>query len=419
MKKLTLFQLLYGLFNYCSSQTVYPNVCMDISTDLNRIVRNIFLEGFIEFKKDIAKIRAAQNRKWSDDFKETKNTINKLDEDQQRTKNSVTELRRELSNHISRTESLVHGNRAIFLEKMTNLSNAIDDRDQRFKLMDTEVISLQDKCTDQKDNITELRDTLKMLLREQEWMVSNVSELQGKMQEMRDAISVIHQQSSVQLNHTEDSLRRFFVESFQNITNEYSGNLQNISKQNVTSLFEVVFKQADAAVALKEEIGKYAWMMERLQVEIGELKQNITLNKGTPSSPVTCPIGWSMFETSCYMAVNQQLSWNNASMKCLMSGSKLVEIETKAENDFLTTSLQNFKTGEGYWTGGKDDVTEGLWVWVSSGATFGFLDWNQGEPNDHGGLEDCLELYKIRGRKKHWNDNSCEKSFNFICEKDL
>lgn len=106
-------------------------------------------------------------------------------------------------------------------------------------------------------------------------------------------------------------------------------------------------------------------------------------------------------------------------MKCLMSGSKLVEIETKAENDFLTTSLQNFKTGEGYWTGGKDDVTEGLWVWISSGATFGFLDWNQGEPNDHGGLEDCLELNKIRGRNKYWNDNSCEKSFNFICEKDL
>uniref|UniRef100_K1QR35 C-type lectin domain family 10 member A n=1 Tax=Magallana gigas TaxID=29159 RepID=K1QR35_MAGGI len=303
---------------------------------------------------------------------------------------------------------------------MTNLSNAIDDREERFKLMDTEVISLQDKYTDQKDNITDLGDTLKILLREQEWMVYNISELQGKMQEMRDAISVIHQQSSVQLNHTEDSLRRFFVESFQNITNEYSENLQNISKQNVTSsLFEVVFKQANAAVALKEEIRKYALMMERLQVEIGELKQNITLNKGTPSSPVTCPIGWSMFETSCYMAFNQQLSWNDASMKCLMSGSKLVEIETKAENDFLTTTLPNFKAGEAYWTGGKDDVTEGLWVWISSGVTFGFLNWNQGEPNDAGGIEDCLQLYKRRGRKTYWNDNYCERSFNFICEQTL
>uniref|UniRef100_A0A8W8KAE7 C-type lectin domain-containing protein n=1 Tax=Magallana gigas TaxID=29159 RepID=A0A8W8KAE7_MAGGI len=388
MKKLILFQFLCGLLNYGSAQTVYsaPNVCMDIPADLNRLVRNLFLEGFIAFKRDIAKTTAAQN------------TMNALDEDQQRTINSVTELRRQVSNH-----------RAIFLEKMTNLSNAIDDRDQRFKLMDTEVISLQDKYTDQKDNITDLGDTLKILLREQEWMVSNVSELHGKMQEMRDATLVIHQQVSEQLNHTEDSLRRFFIESFQNITNEYFENLQNISKQNVTSsLFEVVFKQANAAVALKEEIRKYALMMERLQVEIS-----------TPSSPVTCPVGWSMFETSCYMAFNQQLSWNDASMKCLMSGSKLVEIETKAENDFLTTTLPNFKAGEAYWTGGKDDVTEGLWVWISSGATFGFLNWNQGEPNDAGGIEDCLQLYKRRGRKTYWNDNYCERSFNFICEQTL
>lgn len=176
--------------------------------------------------------------------------MNALDEDQQRTINSVTELRRELSNHVSRTESLVHGNRAMFLEKMTNLSNAIDDRDQRFKRMDSEVISLQDKYTDQKDNITDMGDTLKILIREQEWMVSNVSGLCGKMQEMRDATSVIHRQVSEQLNHTDDNLKRFFVESLQNVTKEYSKNLQNM-KQNVTSLFEVVFKQADAAVSLK------------------------------------------------------------------------------------------------------------------------------------------------------------------------
>nr|XP_034337590.1 CD209 antigen-like protein B isoform X2 [Crassostrea gigas] len=385
MKKLILFQFLYGLFNYCSAQTVYPNVCMDIPTDLNRIVRNIFLEGFIEFKKDIAKITAAQNWKWSDDFKETKNTMNALDEDQQRTINSVTELRRELSNHVSRTESLVHGNRAMFLEKMTNLSNAIDDREQQFKLMDTEVISLQDKYTDQKDNITDLGDTLKILLSEQEWMVSNVSELHGKMQEMRDATSVIHRQVSEQLNHTDDNLKRFFVESLQNVTKEYSENLQNM-KQNVTSLFEVVFKQADAAVSLKD----------------------------TPSTRVTCPAGWSMFGTSCYTIFHQQLSWMNASMKCLTYGSKLVEIETKAENDFLKSSL--IKDEGNYWTGGKDDVTEGQWVWVSSGTTFDFLDWNTGEPNDVGG-EDCMEISKHRNRKKSWNDKSCKSSLNLICEK--
>lgn len=63
MKKLILFQFLCGLFNYGSAQTVYsaPNVCMNIPIDLNRLVRNLFLEGFIAFKRDIAKTTAAQN----------------------------------------------------------------------------------------------------------------------------------------------------------------------------------------------------------------------------------------------------------------------------------------------------------------------------------------------------------------------
>lgn len=313
MKKFLFFLFVYGLSNYCSAQSVYqaPKECMELPTDLVTLIRGVFLEGFIEVKKDIAKITAAQNRK--------------LD-------------------------------------------------------------SLRGKYFDQKDNITDLRLTLETLLGGQEWMLSNISELYTKMHGVRH---VIRQQVSKQLNDTAEILGRLFEESLRNVTSEYS----------------------------EEEIGKYALTMERLQVEINELKENISLSKDTPSSPVTCHVGWAMFGTSCYMAVHQQLSWINASMKCLTSGSKLVEIETKAENDFLKSSLV---ANEGnYWTGGKDDVTEGRWVWVSSGATFDFLDWNTGEPNNVGEGEDCLEFFKQTNHENSWNDNSCEKSFDFICEKVL
>lgn len=343
MKKFLFFLFVYGLSNYCSAQSVYqaPKECMELPTDLVTLIRGVFLEGFIEVKKDIAKITAAQNLK--------------LD-------------------------------------------------------------SLRGKYFDQKDNITDLRLTLETLLGGQEWMLSNISELYTKMRGVRHVTSVIRQQVSKQHNDTAETLGRLFEESLRNVTNEYSEGLRNI-KQNVTRFFELVFNQTEAAFTLNEEIGKYALTMERLQVEINELKENISLSKDTPSSPVTCHVGWAMFGTSCYMAVHQQLSWINASMKCLTSGSKLVEIETKAENDFLKSSLV---ANEGnYWTGGKDDVTEGRWVWVSSGATFDFLDWNTGEPNNVGEGEDCLEFFKQTNHENSWNDNSCEKSFNFICEKVL
>lgn len=43
--------------------------------------------------------------------------------------------------------------------------------------------------------------------------------------------------------------------------------------------------------------------------------------------------------------ISKSIFYRHFQMKCLMSGSKLVEIETKAENDFLTTTLPNFKAG--------------------------------------------------------------------------
>ena len=45
-----------------------------------------------------------------------------------------------------------------------------------------------------------------------------------------------------------------------------------------------------------------------------------------------------------------------------------------------------------------------------------FDDWKQGEPNDKGGYEDCLE-FDTQTTKK-WNDKICNATYAFICEKN-
>ena len=45
-----------------------------------------------------------------------------------------------------------------------------------------------------------------------------------------------------------------------------------------------------------------------------------------------------------------------------------------------------------------------------------FNDWGDEEPNDQNGAEDCLEF--TTRRQNEWNDNACNTTFTFICEKN-
>lgn len=60
---------------------------------------------------------------------------------------------------------------------------------------------------------------------------------------------------------------------------------------------------------------------------------------------------------------------------------------------------------------------EGTWIWSFSEIPLTFQNWDQGEPNNDNGNEDCLEILGTKyGR---WNDNVCSNSIESVCEKDL
>ena len=41
------------------------------------------------------------------------------------------------------------------------------------------------------------------------------------------------------------------------------------------------------------------------------------------------------FEQSCYVLVNDQLTWSDAGNRCLQYGGRLASIESEAENDVI------------------------------------------------------------------------------------
>lgn len=55
----------------------------------------------------------------------------------------------------------------------------------------------------------------------------------------------------------------------------------------------------------------------------------------------------------------------------------------------------------------------GNWEWNQAHCTSSFTNWQEGEPNDYCGVEDCAVAYSERGE---WNDLSCTQTAFCACE---
>lgn len=97
--------------------------------------------------------------------------------------------------------------------------------------------------------------------------------------------------------------------------------------------------------------------------------------------------------------------WTNAKSNCAAMGGHLVTITTSGENSFI------FNIWPSGWIGLTDEVTEGVWRWVT-GETYSYTSWNPGEPNNSGN-EDYGQF--VGGGR--WNDLP-NTSLPFVIEFD-
>lgn len=101
-----------------------------------------------------------------------------------------------------------------------------------------------------------------------------------------------------------------------------------------------------------------------------------------------------------YKIVKEKLAWNDAASCAIAMGGKLIEIESKAENDTLIARLAMAGVLPGYtvpsdgggatyvWIGATDKWGEGVWIWDGNNDGLGTNFWNgqgiegdgQGEP---------------------------------------
>ncbi|XP_039455853.1 CD209 antigen-like protein E isoform X2 [Oreochromis aureus] len=124
----------------------------------------------------------------------------------------------------------------------------------------------------------------------------------------------------------------------------------------------------------------------------------------------TCPAGWSEFSSSCYLLSERSDSWHSARKHCTDQGADLVVIDSPEEQNFIASFTQR-KT----WIGLSDIEQEGTWKWVD-GTPLTLQYWASHQPDNKSPAENCGH---IRYQGTSWNDQSCEDSFQWVCEKVL
>ncbi|XP_065681617.1 mast/stem cell growth factor receptor Kit isoform X2 [Hydra vulgaris] len=121
-----------------------------------------------------------------------------------------------------------------------------------------------------------------------------------------------------------------------------------------------------------------------------------------------CPIGWYDYKNHCYFFSSApKKTWKNAVLSCQKYEGKLLNIEDENENLFILDFLKNGDANH-LWIGLKALPRKYVW---SDNTPLLFLNWSNNEPNNNGGIENCVEI-----STDGWNDNDCNNSFDFICK---
>ena len=88
----------------------------------------------------------------------------------------------------------------------------------------------------------------------------------------------------------------------------------------------------------------------------------------------------------------------------------LVSIHSEEEHQFVVGLDGGFP-----WLGGRRDPGKGNnFVW-SDGTPWDYSNWDQGQPDDYNGNEDCAHLWEHNGIT--WNDRPCSHVRTFVCKK--
>ena len=146
--------------------------------------------------------------------------------------------------------------------------------------------------------------------------------------------------------------------------------------------------------------------------------------QGAPTPPPEevvqggCPMGWYPYKNRCFMfsattATSQGVdmkNWDEANAECMRTeGASLATVPDHLYNSFVYGHMYQATTD--VWLGGYfDDGRE--FHWIDNVTIPIYVNWDTYEPNNSGGNEYCLNIFRSNGR---WNDGNCGDRRPYAC----
>nr|XP_020476711.1 macrophage mannose receptor 1-like isoform X2 [Monopterus albus] len=144
----------------------------------------------------------------------------------------------------------------------------------------------------------------------------------------------------------------------------------------------------------------------------------------TPPPPTqpwegNCPAGWMLFKNKCFLFKGKsnefRANWSYARSWCREQGGDLAVIDNQYENDFVSSYLRELHYPT--WIGLSDLVEENQYAWSDGVSPVLYTNWNENEPNNAGGTENCVAITHNHHVTGMWNDDACHKDQSFVCSR--
>ncbi|XP_023160798.2 C-type lectin 37Db isoform X1 [Drosophila hydei] len=113
-----------------------------------------------------------------------------------------------------------------------------------------------------------------------------------------------------------------------------------------------------------------------------------------------------------YIEESLSVNWFHAGNLCRQLNGFLVNLESEQELLALSAHLHPAKS---YWLSLYELAIPGVYASQATGKDAQFLRWSAGQPDNIGGVEHCVELWRASSSFQ-MNDAPCETSLHFICE---